>query len=489
MRNRLQVDFLNPEPDRAARRTTFIAVVVFTLFVGILSAVGAGASYRSVANGTNVLFEIGNLPVIGDIRRLVLGGDEKNGDVIATPDGRLNIMLFGVGGANHDGSELTDTIILASVDTKDNRVGLLSIPRDLAYPLGSARFQRINALNAYAEQDHPGQGSTLAAKDIGQLFSVRIDHAIKVDFRGFEKFIDALDGIDLTIERDFADYSYPTLDDKWQTISFKAGSQHMDGSKALIFVRSRHGTNGEGSDFARSRRQQLVIQAVRNKLFSLGVLTSPSKIAELWGVVSAHVQTDLSPWDMVKLAPMAMNMDGEKIITNALTDAPDGELVAANVDGAFMLFPKRPDWSELRLIAQNPFATKTERDAQNRPSEVVRVEIKNGTTRTGFATQVSALLKKQGYSVTGTGNAVRRGYEKTVIFDLTGGKMTDELARLKKLLHANVSTVLPSWASDTSTRIVYSDELTPEPVGATATEFLVILGESSLGLIDPYAGE
>ena len=74
-------------------------MVVFTLFVGILSAVGAGASYRSVANGTNVLFEIGNLPVIGDIRRLVLGGDEKNGDVIATPDGRLNIMLFGVGGA------------------------------------------------------------------------------------------------------------------------------------------------------------------------------------------------------------------------------------------------------------------------------------------------------------------------------------------------------------------------------------------------------
>ncbi|MBI4139309.1 LCP family protein [Candidatus Uhrbacteria bacterium] len=489
MRNHVQVDFLNPEHDRAARRTTIAVAVFFTLSVGVLSAIGAGASYLSVSKGTNVLMEIGNLPVIGDIRRLVLGENQNAGDAITTPDGRMNVMLFGVGGPGHHGSELTDTIILASVNTQAERVALLSIPRDLAFPLGGARFQKINAVNAYAEQDHPGQGTAMASKEIGKLFGVRIDHSIKVDFKGFETFIDALGGLDLTVERGFTDYSYPTLDDKWQTVGFKEGPQHMDGATALRFVRSRHGTNGEGGDFARSRRQQLVIRAVREKLLSRGVLTNPGKIAELWGIVSSHVQTDLSPWDLVKMAPLALRVTDGGVTTNVLTDEPDGELVPANVDGAFMLFPKKPDWSELQRIAQNPFATKEERAQDERPSEVVRVEIKNGTVRGGFAGQVSALLKKQGYTVVGTGNAVRRGYERTVIFDLTGGKKTTELARLKKLLHANVSTVLPSWASETSTRIVYSDELTPEPVGATATEFLVILGESSLGLVDPYATE
>lgn len=480
MAKNVKVDFLDTQHDRGARRMTVTVAVVFALFVAVLSAVGAGASYRSASRGTNVLFEIGNLPVIADIRRLVLGDAANAQDPTATPDGRMNVLIFGVGGGGHDGSQLTDTIILLSADLKNDRVGMLSIPRDLAYPLGGARFEKINAVNAYAEQEQPGQGAEVAAKSIGRLLGVRVDHAVKIDFRGFEKFIDALGGVDIDVPQSFTDNAYPTNDDLWQTVSFEKGPQRMDGRRALIYVRSRHGTNGEGSDFARSRRQQQVIAAVRDKLTSKGVLLNPSKIAELWSVVSANVQTNLSVWDMVKLAPLAARFDRDRMVMRVLSQE---ELVSANVDGAYMLFPKKPDWSDIRELAQNPFETKEEMLAKARPAEDVRVEIKNGTTRTGFAASVADALKKSGYIVTGTGNAVRRGYERSVIFDLTGGKKPTELARLKKLLDANVSTVLPSWLSGTSSqRVVYSEGLSAEPVAATSSEFLVILGEASFGL-------
>lgn len=479
---------MHPQPDRVARRTTMIVAVVFTLGVGLLSAIGAGASYRSVTNGTNVLFEIGNLPVIADMRKLVLGEQAQANNPISTKDGRMNTLVFGVGGSGHGGPELSDTIILVSTDLNDKRVGMLSIPRDLAFPLGDGRFQKINAVNAYAEQDNPGEGAMIAAKSIGKLLDVRIDHVIKIDFRGFEKFIDTLGGLDIDVERGFVDASYPTIDDEWQTVSFKAGEQHMNGYRALIYVRSRHGNNGEAGDFARSRRQQKVIAAVVDKLLSLGTLANPAKIAELWSIVSSHIQTDLTIWDTVKLARLASSFNNQQLSMRVLTDDVNGELVPTNVDGSFMLFPKKPDWSEIRVVAQNPFESKAEIAEMLKPAQEVRVEIKNGTTRNGFATQISAELDRSGYIITEVGNAVQRGYERTVIFDLTNGQRLSELARLKQLLNANVSTVEPLISpDDPNKRTVFTQGMTAENIDATSTDFLIILGESSLGLITPYA--
>lgn len=481
MTKRLRVDFLDVDQDRAARRTTATIAVVFTLLVAGLSALGAGASYRSASRGTGVLFELGNLPVISDLRKLVLGDAASAQNPSATEDGHVNLMIFGVGGAGHDGPQLSDTLMYASIDTKTNRVGIVSIPRDMAYPLDNGRFEKINAVNAYAEQDHPGEGAMIAAKDIGKLLGVRVDHAIKIDFSGFEKFINALGGVDINVDHAFTDTQYPTTDDLWQTVTFAKGPQHMTGERALIFVRSRHGSNGEGSDFARSARQQLVITAIRERLLSLGVLANPSKIAELWSVVSSHVETDLSVWDLAKLAPLASQITHDNIITTVLAET---ELVPANVEGAYMLFPRIPDWSQIRDIASNPFMTAEERTAKNRPTDEVRLDVRNGTTRTGYAGMVADLLKKQGYLIAGTSNAARRGYETSVIFDLTNGKKPTELARLKNMLNANVSATLPSWLTgSTTTRVVYTEGLTSEPVTSTSTDFLIILGDSSLALI------
>jgi hypothetical protein len=256
----------------------------------------------------------------------------------------------------------------------------------------------------------------------------------------------------------------------------------MSGQTALIFVRSRHGSNGEGSDFARSRRQQLVLLAVRDKLLSLGTLADPTKLAALYTAVTSHVQTDLTPWDILKLAPLASNFSRDHVAIHVLSDAPDGELVAANVNGAYMLFPKKPDWSELRELAKNPFVTKDDRLAQDKPAESVKLEIQNGTLRTSFASQIAAKLEKTGYEINAFGNALHRGYERSVIFDLTDGKKAAELARLRRALNATVS-VTAQARSSSSTAAIYGPGLLPERLLSQKPDFLVILGEASYPLV------
>jgi LCP family protein required for cell wall assembly len=482
----MKIDLLNPSNDRNARRITLIVAAVFTLVVGSLASLGAGASYRAATHGTNVLVEVGSLLSLNGLQQLSWGSDESENDPFSTPDGRINILLLGVGGEGHEGSQLTDTIILASLDRQGNRIGLLSIPRDSAYPLGNGRFQKINAVNAYAEKEHPGEGAKYTADAFRKLLDIRIDRVIRIDFKGFAKFVDALGGVDVNVERSFTDSSFPTDNDgpnpyKWTSVSFQKGWQHMDGKRALTFARSRHGTNGEGSDFARSRRQQLVLEAVRTKLFSLGTLSNPKTVTDLWSALSSNIQTDLTAWDMLKLMPLASSFKDTTIKTRVLTDAADGELVASNVDGAFMLFPRKPDWSEIRAAAADPFTTKEEIAQQNRPNEHVSLEVKNGTLRTGFASQVSTKLETLGYSVEATGNANRRGYEKTVIYDLTNGSKPQELAKLKKLLDANVAQPITGQG-----KTIQTDSQTRENLYTTATHFLVILGDSSLGLVNAY---
>lgn len=473
MRDRIQVDFIGQDQEKAARKTTVLIAAVFTLTVGLLAALGAGASYRAATHGTSVIAEFGNFFSFGQVNALHSPNGETTdpNDPLATPDGRLNILLLGIGGDGHEGSQLTDTIMIASLDRESKKIGLISIPRDLAFPLGDGRYEKINAVNAYAEKEHPGEGAKRTAEDFSRQFNIRIDRTVKIDFKGFAKFIDALGGIDVTVENSFTDRSYPTDDDgpdpyKWQTVTFTKGAEHMDGKRALMFARSRHGNNGEGSDFARSRRQQLVLEAVRKNLLSVGTLSSPKKVSEIWASISNHVQTDLGAWDVLKFLPLATHFSKSNVVMNVLTDAPNGQLYPQNVNGAFMLFPKKADWSEIRNIVANPFdgTSKDGNFEAARTEQPITVEIRNGTTKIGFAAQVSNKLTSAGYEIAATGNAIQRNYEKSVIVDYTDGAFPEGLAKLKKLLDANVSLG------------------SAEKNVGSSTQFLIILGRSSANL-------
>jgi LCP family protein required for cell wall assembly len=480
----LSVNFLGSDPDASARRKTWILAGVFTLVVALISVAAATASYRSSENGSNVFDEFSRLPGLVEVRSLVLGPPPADAAHPAQRD-TINILILGIGGAGHDGSLLTDTMILATVDTKQKKVAMLSIPRDMAWKMDDGNYEKINALHAYAEQDHPGEGAKLTGELLSKFFDIPIDHVIRIDFRGFASLVDAVGGVDVNVEHSFTDDQYPTTDDLWQTVSFKKGEQHMTGATALIYVRSRHGNNGEGSDFARSKRQQIVLLALRDRLLSLNTLSDPGKLARLYSALASHIQTDLTPWDALSFAPLVSEFDATHVTTHVLTDAPDGELVATNLNGNFLLFPKGGNWDVIKGLAQHPFGG-DQAVTQSIPA-LAKVEVKNGTFKTGFAAQVSTALNGAGYDTYNDGNANRRQYARSLIFDLTGGKKPEDLNKLRLELDADISLSPPSTVTSTNgkaMRVVYGDAMSKESIVATDTDFLVILGESAYPFVD-----
>ncbi len=224
---------------------------------------------------------------------------------------RVTVLLLGFGGAGHDGGYLTDTLQVMSFDPKTGAITLISVPRDLwiqvpsyqgrggywgrineAYITGMGQVDRNDMNVPYAKHDAGGQQ---AMKAVSQVLGIQIDYWISLDFVGFRRFIDAIGGVDVNVERAFTDTEYPNNDDadvdpSYRTVHFDAGVQHMDGETAIVFARSRHAPE-DGSDFGRSRRQQLLMAAVKDKVVS--VETIP-KLFGIFDALEGHLRMSFS---------------------------------------------------------------------------------------------------------------------------------------------------------------------------------------------------
>lgn len=265
-----------------------------------------------------------------------------------TPDQKVNILLLGIGGGTHDGPLLTDTIIFANIDPAHNKVNLISVPRDFWVP---ELKSKINAAYAYGEAKRPGGGLVLSKAVVGKIIGQDIDYGIRIDFNGFVKAIDMVGGVDITVDRSFDDAEYPISgkeqDDcgftgeeferratdssqldafpcRYEHLHFDKGPQHMDGERALKFVRSRHGNNGEGSDFARSKRQEKVILAFREKVFSAQTFVNPVRLIGLYETFKGMVDTDIKPDEVDDFLKLAKRMQ-KSTIKSVVIDAGDSE--------------------------------------------------------------------------------------------------------------------------------------------------------------------
>jgi len=269
-----------------------------------------------------------------------------------TTDSRINILLLGIGDLNHDGTNLTDTIMLASLDPKNNKVTLVSIPRDLWFPDLTMNVKKINGAYAYGEAVKKGGGLSLAEAAIGKITGQQIDYGIRIDFSGFVKAVDLVGGLDINVDNTFDDYQYPidgqedatcghsptelqamasdSVDQavidfpcRYMDIHFNKGLNHMDGVTALEFVRSRHATQAiEASDFARSKRQEKVIVAFKNKVLSAQTLINPGKLISLYTTLQGSIDTDIQQNDFDDFIRLAEKMKNAKIQSTVI-DAGD----------------------------------------------------------------------------------------------------------------------------------------------------------------------
>lgn len=499
----------------ASPRRPFVVFGRIVLTLAIFVSV-AGAAFSYNVGTSSEVSGFPNLSLFSTIRHLVGAGDRM---LKGEEDDRINILLLGIGGEGHDGPQLTDTIIFASYQPSTDKVAMLSIPRDLAVPIPDEGWRKVNHANYFGEEREPGYGPVLASEVIGGVLDQDIQYYLRVDFNGFAKLIDDIGGVDVYVERSFTDDSYPilgqeyadcgttaaieqideetgetttvnvpTYECRYERLAFEEGWAHMDGETALKFVRSRHGTNGEGSDFARARRQQSVIAAAKDKMLSAGTLLNPARLTRMMETLQDNIATNVSAWELVRFASELKDVDTSTIVSTVLDASDSSPLYATSLNGAYVLLPKNDDWTPVRKLARTLLepdgtgASSIAAGAVEEKPRFVRVEIQNGTTITGLAFRASQLLEQQGYDVTKIGNASERGYEHTVIYDLTNGARPDDLKALSDRLGADVTMSATGWLVS-GTVVPKGITVTSDDMASLATEddidFLVILGESS----------
>src|SRR5688572_17870645 len=202
---------------------------------------------------------------------------------------RLNILLLGIDHRDDepiDGSR-SDTIMVVSIDPPSKSVVMVSLPRDLYVQIPDFYAQRINVA-------HMVGGPALVAQTIQANFGIAIDNYARVDFTGFEQVVDAVGGVVIDVERPVKDDEYPTGDYGTMRLFIPPGPMLLDGKTALMYARSRHSE----SDFGRSKRQQRVLIALRERATQMNIVT---KIPTLLGIAQKAISTDLRAEEMVQL--------------------------------------------------------------------------------------------------------------------------------------------------------------------------------------------
>ncbi len=257
-----------------------IAFLAFTLSAGI---VVAGAWFLS-ANSQKI-------PIIQNLNSV------KQEKVINKP-AQETILLLGKGGEKHDGGDLTDTIMIAQILNSEKKINLISIPRDFLVFDDKGYYSKINSV--YSNAINQGKTKEEAIKELQnkltEITGIAFNYYAEVDFAGFIKIIDKIDGVEVDVTEAIDDPYYPGPNYSYQRFTLPSGIQTLDGENALKYARTRY--TSVGGDLDRSRRQQQILSNIKDKVFSLNPILDAPKIVSLLGIARDTVKTDLSLTDM-----------------------------------------------------------------------------------------------------------------------------------------------------------------------------------------------
>jgi len=209
-------------------------------------------------------------------------------------DGRINILLLGMD-ATSGNVGLTDSIQVLSIDPIGNKSSIVSVPRDF-YMKGESH--KLNGTYKSAEQSEEGTGAEAIKQAVGTILGTPISYFVLTNFAGLKEVVDAVGGIQVDVPKGFYDAEFPAEKGiGYEPFTIKKGLQTMDGRTALRYARSRHAD----SDYGRSSRQQLVIEAIRTKTLSGGVLANPVKLNSILTALGKNVKTDMPVDSMRKV--------------------------------------------------------------------------------------------------------------------------------------------------------------------------------------------
>lgn len=363
--------------------------LVLFMIAGTVFAWKAGFVLNKISQGNANIFKsiVKSLPGVED----TLKGEEE---------GKINILLLAMRGENvAGGGLLADTIMVLSIHPKQGendsaRASLVSIPRDFYVTVpGKSEQRKINAIYALGEERERGKGGMEDMRTVvSEITGLEIPYAATINFQGFTDLVNALGGIDVTLAEPFIEsmqfhepqvcdphvYTVPTKPLQYQykyhtrkdgtryvaaqyplcynsseecggNFTLPKGVNHLDGTKALCYVRSRYAT----SDFDRARRQQQVIQEIKTKALSVGTLTDFSKISAMLDSLGNNASTNLEAWEMKRLFELYTQIGDVKITQKVLEDSEEGLLYnpkGTDASVGYILLPRGENYDRIHAL-------------------------------------------------------------------------------------------------------------------------------------------
>ena len=413
-----------------ALRGSFASLIIVVALAGFLSTKG----YLKL----NQIFKGGGAAA-------ALESDVDPAKLRGEGDGRINILLLGRGGVGHDGPDLTDTILVASIDPVSKKATLISVPRDL-YVQSKYGNSKINALFANAKNSAIRKKATKEeAEKVGmraiddkieEVLGIDMHYHVLVDFKGFEQAVGTVGGVTIDVPSELRDPSMAWENNRNPVLA-KKGIQTMDGKQALMYVRSRHGS--ARGDFDRAERQRLFIIALKTKILSSGTFGNPVKVSKLMDNFGDHVHTDFAMNDLMRLYSITKGISDSNVKSIGLADPPNDYLTTGNYAGQSIVKPKSGSMFNYDAISKY---VRTQLPDGYILKENAPVTVLNGTTTGGLAGDVGDNLKTYSYNVVKVDTAPTQTYTNTVIVDLTGNnKYTKNY--LEKRFNTKVTRSIP----------------------------------------------
>ncbi len=279
--------------------------------------------------------------------------------------GRTNIAIFGMVGGSYEGADLTDTILLLSIDFLKKDAVLISLPRDIWI---DSLKDKINSAYHYGEKKQKGGGLILAKSAIEEIVGQPVHYAYLIDLSNFQNLIDLVGGLDIYIDKPFTDNFYPikgkeddfcsgdpTYACRYEKLSFEKGWMHMNGEIASKYVRSRQAEGDEGTDFARNKRQQQVMLALKYRLLAYPFWKNPSLVGKLLEVTNNSIVTDMKLSEKTILAKFLLTLKDVNIRKVLIDDGDEknkikGFLINPPVweyKGIWVLVPRSGNFVEI----------------------------------------------------------------------------------------------------------------------------------------------
>lgn len=346
----------------------------------------------------------------------------------------VNFLLIGTDTTSSVNSGRTDVLTIVSVNRTVGTVSMLSLPRDLYVYIPEDGMQRINTAYGWGEMNlGEGRGPQLLMDTIRYNLGLEIDHYARVNFNGFREIIDALGGVEISVDCAIQDWRLrepdldQTVEENWEMFTLPVGLHVMDGDLALWYARSRR----TSSDFDRGRRHQALLRAVWQRIRSLNLA---SQLTDIWPQVLETVETDITLDEMLGFVPLALSLDTSRIASYVFR-ANSEVTFWRSPEGSSVLAPNRP---VMTVLLQQMLTPPTEHQLVR---EGARIEVINASGWRGLDRVAADRLAWEGFVPT-IGQPAASAREYTIIYDYTGQTKGSSLGTLQSILRVSDAGVI-----------------------------------------------